>query len=85
MGIFQPLGLADKLREVAQKGNSLDFTNGPNRQLLHQGLCDIPCRNGWANNFFFNLVLLESHLCKSVQQHPNVEVWLGQGLGWKRI
>lgn len=77
MRIFQQLGLCDKLLEVAQEGNSLGFTNGRNWQLLHQDLSDIPRHNSWANNFFFNQPLLESHLRESVQQHPNVEVRLG--------
>ena len=77
MRIFQALGLAEEISEIAAQGKILRFTNGRDWHLFEQDLSTVPRHHGWFNNLFFNQPQLEKCLRAGVSRYDNVEVRLG--------
>jgi 3-(3-hydroxy-phenyl)propionate hydroxylase len=80
MRIFQNLGLADEIAEVAAEASTLRFINGWNWTLVRQDMSILPRPNSWANDLFFNQPRLEGHLRKRVSGLASVQVRLGWAL-----
>lgn len=77
MRIFQALGLADEVNQLAVQGKKIRFTNGRNWHLFEQDLSVVPRPHGWYNNSFFDQPELERCLRRGVSRYKNVELKLG--------